>query len=125
MNRILATAASEFRIAFRNRWVLAATALMVLFSLVLAAAGAAPTGDVGVDRLSITVASLTSLAVYLVPLLALLMSFDAVAGEVERGTLPLLLTYPVGRAEVLAGKLMASLAVLALDFVLTAMMFSI
>ncbi len=37
-----------------------------------------------------TVASLTSLTVYLVPLLALLMSFDAVAGEVERGTLPLL-----------------------------------
>lgn len=79
----------------------------------LAAAGSAPTGDVGVDRLSVTVASLTSLAVYLVPLLALLMSFDAVAGEVERGTLPLLLTYPVSRLEILLGKLLAHLAVLA------------
>ena len=47
---------------------------MALFSLVLSAAGSAPTGVLGVDRLSVTVACLTSLAVYLVPLLALLMS---------------------------------------------------
>lgn len=112
MRRILSTAGVEFRIALRNRWVAIATGLMVLFALVLAAAGAAPTGDVGVDRLSITVVSLTSLAVYLVPLLALLMSFDAIAGEVERGTLPLLLTYPVSRAGILAGKLLAHVLIL-------------
>lgn len=114
IRRILSTAGCEFRIALRNRWVAIAMVLMVVFALVLAAAGAAPTGDVGVDRLSVTVASLTSLAVYLVPLLALLMSFDAVAGEVERGTLPLLLTYPVARAEILTGKLLAHVAILAL-----------
>ena len=112
MTRILSTAGIEFRIALRNRWVAIATGLMVLFALVLAAAGAAPTGDVGVDRLSVTVVSLTSLAVYLVPLLALLMSFDAVAGEVERGTLPLLLTYPVSRGSILAGKLLAHVVIL-------------
>ena len=115
MNRILATARSEFSIAFRNRWVSISIVMMVLFSLVLSAAGSAPSGELGVDRLSVTVASLTSLAVYLVPLVALLMSFDAVAGEVERGTLPLLLTYPVTRAEVLLGKLLAHLTVLALE----------
>lgn len=114
IRRILATAACEFRIVLRNRWVSIAVALMGLFSLVLAAAGSAPTGGLGVDRLSVIVASLTSLGVYLVPLLALLMSFDAIAGEAERGTLPLLLTYPVARAEVLAGKMLAHLAVLAL-----------
>lgn len=114
MSRILATAGTEFRIALRNRWVAIAGALMVLFALVLAAAGSAPTGDVGLDRLSVTVASLTSLSVYLVPLLALLMSFDAVAGEVERGTLPLLLTYPVSRLQILLGKLLAHGLVLGL-----------
>lgn len=117
MNRILATAGTEFRIALRNRWVAIAVALMALFSLVLSAAGSAPSGGLGVDRLSVTVASLTSLSVYLVPLLALLMSFDAIAGEVERGTLPLLLTYPVARWEVLLGKLIAHLAVLSLAVV--------
>ncbi|HEY9038070.1 MAG TPA: ABC transporter permease subunit [Roseovarius sp.] len=110
--RILATATTEIHIARRNRWVLIAVLLMVVFSLVLSAAGSAPTGALGADRLSVVVASLTSLSVYLVPLVALLMSFDAVAGEVERGTLPLLLTYPVARWEVLAGKLVAHTAIL-------------
>lgn len=114
MTRILASASAEFRIALRNRWVTIAVVMMGLFSLVLSAAGSAPTGILGADKLSVTVASLTSLAVYLVPLLALLMSFDAIAGEVERGTLPLVLTYPVSRAELLAGKFLAHLGILAL-----------
>lgn len=117
MRRILSIAATEARIAARNRWVAIAISLMALFSLVLAAAGSTPSGTLGADRLSIIVASLTSLAVYLVPLLALLMSFDAVAGEVERGTLPLLLTYPVSRTEVLTGKLIAHLSILAVALV--------
>lgn len=107
ITRILSTALTEMHIARRNRWVLIAILLMVVFSLVLSAAGSAPTGALGADRLSVVVASLTSLSVYLVPLVALLMSFDAVAGEIERGTLPLLLTYPIARWEVLAGKLLA------------------
>src|SRR5690606_20266618 len=101
MSRALGTAAAEFRIARRNRWVAIAVAMMALFAMVLSAAGSAPTGQLGADKLSVTVASLTSLAVYLVPLLALLMAFDAVAGEIERGTLALVLTYPLSRAELL------------------------
>ena len=113
-NRILATARIEFAIALRNRWVAIAILMMTLFSLVLSLAGSAPTGEIGADRLSVTVASLTSLSVYLVPLIALLISFDAVAGEVERGTLPLHLTYPLGRGELLLGKLLAQLCVVIL-----------
>ncbi|NIR99284.1 MAG: ABC transporter permease subunit, partial [Gammaproteobacteria bacterium] len=86
--------------------------------IVLSAAGSAPSGELGIDRLSVTVASLTSLSVYLVPLIALLISFDAVAGEVERGTLALHLTYPISRGEILLGKLLAQLGVVALAVVL-------
>jgi Cu-processing system permease protein len=114
MSRVVAGAHAELLIALRNRWVAIAVAMMAIFAIVLSAAGNAPTGDIGADKLSVTVASLTSLAVYLVPLVALLMAFDAVAGEVERGTLPLILTYPVSRAEILAGKFLAHLGVLAL-----------
>lgn len=114
MIRILSTARTEFRIAMRNRWVAIALVLMAVFSLVLSLAGSAPMGGLGVDRLSVTVASLTSLSVYLIPLLALLMSFDAIAGETERGTLSLLLAYPIARWEILVGKLMAHLAILTL-----------
>ncbi|PVH30261.1 ABC transporter permease [Pararhodobacter oceanensis] len=111
---ILAGAGAEFRIALRNRWVVIAVGVMALFATVLSATGSAPTGELGADRLSVTVASLTSLAVYLVPLVALLMSFDAVAGELERGTLSLVLTYPLARVELLLGKFLAHLLILAL-----------
>lgn len=114
MTAILAVAGAEARIALRNRWVAIAVVMMALFSAVLSAAGSSPTGALGADRLSVTVASLTSLAVYLVPLVALLMAFDAIAGEVERGTLPLVLTYPVRRGTLILGKFLAHLAILAL-----------
>ncbi|WP_425073358.1 ABC transporter permease [Sagittula sp. S175] len=113
LGRILSTAGLEFRIALRNRWVAVGAAMMVLFSLVLSAAGAGATG-LAADPLSVIVASLVSLAVYLVPLIALLISFDAVAGEAERGTLPLHLTYPLSRGELLLGKLVAQTGVVAL-----------
>lgn len=112
MTRILSTAGLEFRIALRNRWVAIVIAMMALFSIVLSATGSAPTGVLGANGLSVTVASLTSLAVYLVPLVALLMSFDAIAGEVERGTLSLVLSYPLSRAELLMGKFLAHLSIL-------------
>lgn len=114
MGRVAAIAAAELKIAARNRWVLTATFVMTAFGLVLALAGSAPAGTVGVDRLTVTVASLATLSVYLVPLIALLISYDAVAGEAERGTLPLLLTYPVARRDIVAGKLAAQLAVVSL-----------
>ena len=57
--------------------------------------------------LTISVASMTTLSVYLAPLLALMISFDAIAGDADRGSLGLLLTYPAGRGEVLLGKFFA------------------
>jgi len=112
--RVAAITVAEIRIALRNRWMVTAAALLTAFGLILAFAGSSPTGSVDVDRLTVTASSLTTLAVYLVPLIALLLSFDAFAGETERGTLPLLLTYPLARWEVLAGKFVAQLAVLSL-----------
>lgn len=112
--RIMAIARAEFRIQTRNRWLASATVLMLLFALALTFAGSAPTGTLGVDLLTIAVASMTTLAVYLAPFLALMIAFDAVAGEAERGTLGLTLTYPLSRAEMLFGKFVAHLGVLAI-----------
>lgn len=107
ITRVLAIAATESKIARRNLWLLTATLIMTLFALALTFAGSAPTGSLGVDLLTVSVASMTTLSVYLAPLLALLMAFDAVAGENERGGLALLLSYPVSRGELLFGKFLA------------------
>jgi len=109
----LTIARLEFIIASRNMWVATAILLMGLFAVVLTLAGGATTGELGVDPLIVAASSITTLSVYLVPLVGLLLSFDAIAGEAERGTLALSLTYPVSRAEILFGKFLAHLGVLA------------
>jgi Cu-processing system permease protein len=110
---ILTIARLELIIARRNLWVTTSVLLMALFSAVLTLAGGAPTGALGVSPLVVAVTSITTLSVYLVPLVGLLLSFDAISGEIERGTLALSLSYPLSRAEILIGKFLAHLAVLA------------
>jgi len=113
LSRIKAIARAEGLVLGRNRWLLVATLIMVVFAVALSLAGSAPTGALGVDMLTVSVASMTTLAVYLVPLLALLISFDAVAGELDRGALGLILSYPASRAEILLGKAIAHVAAIA------------
>lgn len=109
-----AIAGVEFRTGVRNRWVLLASLVLLAFASVLAFVGGAPGGAAHVDRLTLTVASLATLSVYLVPLIALLLSFDAIAGEVDRGALPLMLATPISRMSVLGGKFLGHLAVIAI-----------
>lgn len=114
MNAILIIAGKEIRDGLRNRWVMAITALLALFALTLAFLGAAPTGAVRVGALTVTVVSLSSLSIFLLPLVALLLSFDAIIGELAGGTLGLLLAYPVARWQVVIGKFLGHSAILAL-----------
>ena len=69
-------------------------------------------GTVGVSRLTVTVVSLSSLSIFLLPLIALLLSYEALVGEVERGTMLLLLAYPVARWQVVLGKFLGHIAIL-------------
>lgn len=113
MNTVMIVAAKEIHQAIRNRWVLAATLLLAGLALSLAFLGSAPTGAVGARPLDVVIVSLSSLTIFLVPLIALLISHDAIVGDMERGTMLLLLSYPVARWQVLLGKFFGHLTVLA------------
>lgn len=113
MNAIITIAWHEILIASRNLWLVIASGLMMLFAVVLTLAGSGAASSFGVDQLAVVVTSLTTLSVYLVPLIALLLAFDAVAGEIERGGLALTLTYPLSRASFLAGKFLSHILILA------------
>lgn len=97
-------ACQELRDRLRNRWVLAVALVLALLALAIAYAGSAPQGQLGFRGIEVTIASLTSLAVYLVPLIALMLGYDAIVGERERGSLDLLLSMPITRFEILFGK---------------------
>lgn len=114
MNAIAAIAAQEIRAGLRNRWVAATTLILAALALSLVLLGSTPTGTVGAPPVAVVVVSLASLTIFLLPLLALLLSFDAIVGEAERGTLLLLLAYPVARWQVVLGKFAGHAAILAL-----------
>lgn len=118
MNAIAAISAMEIRIGVRNRWVMLASLILTVFALLLVLLGSAPSGAVKTNAVSVVVASLSTLSVYLVPLIALLLSFDAIAGEIDRGTLQLTLASPVSRGQVLVGKFLGHVVVLAIAVVL-------
>jgi len=112
MKAIGVLALNEFMDGLRNRWVAAAITLLGTTALVLLLVGSAPTGTIRAGALDVSVVSLTSLSVYLLPLIALLLSFDALVGEFERGTMLLLLTYPVARWQVVMGKFFGHMMIL-------------
>jgi Cu-processing system permease protein len=117
LRQISTIAGKEFRDRIRNRWVLAIAVVFAAFALVIAYFGAAQQGTVGFRSIEITIASLVSLVIYLIPLIALILGFDVIVGERERGSLDLLLTMPITRLELLLGKYLGLSAALTLSTV--------
>lgn len=113
MKVVFTVAFKEYRDGLRNRWILSITVLLALFAIGLAYFGAAASGTVGVTSLSTTIVSLASLAIFIIPLVALMLSYDTIVGEEEQGTLLLLLTYPLSRGQMLMGKFIGHATILA------------
>lgn len=112
VSQVAVIAGKEFRDRIRNRWVLAIALLFTVFALTIAWFGGAQQGTVGFRSVEFLIASLVSLVIYLLPLIALVLGFDAVVGERERGSLDLLLSLPVTRVELLLGKYLGLAAAL-------------
>ena len=110
LSHVLTVAGLEYRLAIRSRWAFALVGLFGLFGAMLATFSGSAVGPDGMERV---VASLTSLAVYLVPLAALAFGYDAVVGRDEEGWLDVVFSLPVSRARVVVGTYLGRAVVLA------------
>ncbi|MCF0252748.1 MAG: ABC transporter permease subunit [Duodenibacillus sp.] len=109
----LIVAGKEFRDCVRSRWLLFGSAIFAALSLAVFFGTAAIGGTLKYQPLATVLNAWLSLTVFLLPLLALLLSYDAFVGEAESGTLLLMLTYPIGRLQWLGGKALGQGAALA------------
>ncbi|MFQ5789781.1 MAG: ABC transporter permease [Acidobacteriota bacterium] len=100
---IFTVAHKELTDHLRNRWIWTVCALLLISALAIAFFGTAPVGVVGVQGGGAAMASLMNLSVYLVPLLALILGAGAIIDEKRRGTLDLVLVYPVSTGEYFFG----------------------
>jgi len=109
---VVAVAKKDFQDAIRSRWLLGLTALFVL--LVSAAAyivRPAPGQEVSANALLNLVNQF--FAKSLIPLIALVIAYNAVSGERESGSLKLLLSLPHSRSDIVVGKVLGRSGALA------------
>lgn len=102
MGRVaLALVVHELLERTRDRWVLVISVLFALLASAVTLYGRQADGEAAA---ALTGPSLVTLASLLVPLVALVLSHDAIVGERERNTLGLLMSLPVRRWEVVVAK---------------------
>jgi len=121
---ILTLANYEMRSSLRNRWFMLYALIFAALAMALSSLSLSGSGMFGFAGFGRTAASLVNLVLLIVPLMGLTIGAQSLAAEREKGTLAYLLAQPIGRAEVLLGKLLglgaALLAALLLGFGLAA-----
>ncbi len=119
MGAILILAQKELRDGLRNRWVAMTIVVLTVLAVSLYFLGSVATGSTKAGSLPVTLVNLISLAVYLLPLIAMMLSFDALVGEFERGTMLLLATYPIARWQIVMGKFVGHMLILLLAILIS------
>jgi ABC-2 type transport system permease protein len=113
-------AKKDFQDAVRSRGLIALTVIFVLFTVGGAFIGtqvAGIFGDEAGGTLDLIIA-LQSPASFLVPIIALLIGYGAVAGERESGSLKFLLGLPHSRRDVVVGKIVGRTAVVSISILI-------
>lgn len=112
-----AIAWKELSDKLKSRWVIVMGSGFALFTVVISYFGGAPSGVTGFMSLEATVASLTSLVTYFIPILALTLGGGIIADEQEKGTLGIYLSSPISVGEFLIGKFSGLVMALVLSVV--------
>jgi Cu-processing system permease protein len=108
INSVWIIARQELKVAVRNKWTLIFAFIFGSLVLAISYFGTMTAGEIGFQGFNRTTASLLSLVLYLIPLVALMMgtqSFLSAGGDDE-----ILFSQPVSRGEVLTGKLLGLFA---------------
>ncbi|MCD6473822.1 MAG: ABC transporter permease [Thermoplasmata archaeon] len=101
--KILTIAKKEFMENWRNKWIITITAIFLILTLLASYFGSGG-GETGWRSASETVAIITSFVILLIPIISLMLGYATIVGEKEKGSLGVLLSYPVSRSEVIIGK---------------------
>ena len=96
----------------RNKWIIFMTILFASLTLIISYFGSLGSGW---QSLAATISGMMSLVQFLIPIIALMLSYAAIVGEIERGSMSAFLALPVKRFEIILGKFIGLSTVLALS----------
>ena len=103
-NAMRAIARKELSDKLKSKWVLVIASGFAEFTIVIAYFGGATSGVAGFRSMDATIASLTSLVTYFIPILALTLGGGIIADERDKGTLEIYLSSPISIGEFIMGK---------------------
>ena len=103
-NAMRAIARKELSDKLKSKWVLVIASGFAAFTIVIAYFGGATSGVAGFRSMDATIASLTSLVTYFIPILALTLGGGIIADERDKGTLDIYLSSPISISEFIMGK---------------------
>ena len=94
----------------RNKWIIILSIIFALLTIVVSYFGSL--FSQGWQDLGLTIAGMLSLVEFLIPIIALMLGYAAIIGEIERGSMSSLLALPTLRLEVVVGKFIGLACVL-------------
>lgn len=111
---VLLIAKKEIMDNIRNKWIIFMTGVFAFLTLIISYFGSFGGGW---QSVGLTIAGMMSLVQYLIPIIALMLSYGAVVGEIERGSMSAFLSLPVKRFEIILGKFVGLSTVLAVSII--------
>ncbi|MEF8847746.1 MAG: ABC transporter permease subunit [Candidatus Thermoplasmatota archaeon] len=112
LDSIVSIAKKEIMDNIRNKWVIIIT--IIFTSLTLLASYAGSIFGSGWQDLSGTISTMSTLVQYLVSIIALVLGYSAIIGEIEKGSMSSLIALPTNRKEILFGKFIGLGTILAI-----------
>lgn len=100
----------------RNKWIIILTIIFTSLTLVVSYFGSIFTNDW--QDLGTTIQGMMSLVQLLIPIIALMLGYSAINGEIEKGSMSSLLSLPVTRLEILLGKFIGLGSLLAITIII-------
>ena len=113
LNSIYFIAKKEIMDNIRNKWIIIMTILFA--SLTLLASYAGSIFGSGWQDLAGTMSIMSGLVKYLISIIALILGYSAIIGEIEKGSMNSLISLPTTRREILIGKIIGLGSVITLS----------
>ncbi|MCX6664766.1 MAG: ABC transporter permease subunit [Euryarchaeota archaeon] len=115
-NILFSIAKKEFMDNIRNKWVLILSVIFAILTIVFSLFGSI--FGTGWQDIQGTVSSMIAIVQIFIPIIAIILGYSAIIGEIERGSMSSLLALPTTRLEVLVGKLFGLGSILAVSILI-------
>ena len=116
LNSIFTISKKELMDNIRNKWIIILTIIFTSLTLVVSYFGSIYTN--GWQNLGTTIQGMSNLVTLLIPIIALMLGYSAINGEIERGSMSSIISLPVSRLEILLGKFFGLGSLLAITIII-------